>query len=73
MQRSLCVRSVASTAGNRGASHMKRYIIRYRCLRCIDNNHYTWRTRAHSKREASRKFYDTEVRAWKIVSITEAA
>lgn len=52
---------------------MKRYIIRYRCLRCIDNNHYTWRTRAHSKREASRKFYDTEVRAWKIVSITEAA
>jgi hypothetical protein len=50
---------------------MKRYKIRYRCLRCIDNNHYTWRTTASSKREASRKFYATEIKAWKIVSIEE--
>jgi hypothetical protein len=50
---------------------MKSYKIKYRCTRCIDNNHYTWRVRASSRKEATRKFYDTEVRAWKIVSIEE--
>jgi hypothetical protein len=50
---------------------MKSYRIKYRCLRCIDNNQYTWRTRAASRRDAAKKFYDTDQRAWKIVSITE--
>jgi hypothetical protein len=53
---------------------MHSYRIRYRCVRCINAAaRYTWRCRAKSKRQASAKFYDTPLRAWKIVSITEVA